>query len=112
VTSSISQGLAQKPISIAASFHAGKRLQQKANGDSALLAFAMFQSQDGGQKFSAGGRVVTVGKGDNQPHSEEVVRHAGDEIETVSSEVDHLTHVLDLGESHIERPHMHRQSDL
>src|SRR5215472_1318384 len=87
-------------------------LEKKPQSDTALLALAMFQSNNRSRKHSAGRHIVPVWKRDDQSHVHEVVRHAGNEIETVPREIDYLAHIFDLREANVERPHMHGQRDL
>src|SRR5579875_3208760 len=50
--------------------------------------------------------LVAVWKGDDQPHSDVVVRHAGLEEETVASKVNHLAYILEIRVARVERSHV------
>lgn len=56
--------------------------------------------------------VAPEGKRNNESHADEVVRHAGEEIQSVAREIDHLADVLDFPKSWVERPHMNGQRNL
>jgi hypothetical protein len=103
---------AQKPITAASrgAFHPDCRgaLQQESDRDADMIGAPVFESHDGAKEFPMGRNLIAVGKRDHQAHPHRIMRHGRGEIQAITREINHLTDVLDLSETGVERPDMQR----
>jgi hypothetical protein len=83
--------------------------QKKSNCDSSCSVGMVLESNHLAEKSAMRGSPLAIRESDDKPHARMVVRHATQEIEAVTREIDHLAHILDLDEPRIEGADVHRE---
>ncbi len=87
-------------------------LEQNANSNAASAVVEVVEPDDGSEHSAVSRDFVAVGKRDNQPHSDRVMRHAASEENAVARKIDYLAHVFDLSVSRVKRANVNRQRYL
>jgi len=81
-------------------------LEEKFYADAASAVAAIVDSNYGADVFSLRGHVASVGKGDFQFHSNEVVQHQCDEVKSIAIEVNYQRDIFEVSQPRIERTQM------